>query len=104
MSFMKPEITELCSWYEIDGNMGVEFVLFDLVGEINLDEFDDYSNHPIPAQLADYVETSQATHIQLVEGFGARMSAPGYMDCISWCVYPSIEEAKAHLEEIYSDD
>ncbi len=104
MSFMEQQITELCSWYEIDGDVGVEFVPFDLVGEVDLDEFDDYSNHPIPAQLTDYVETSQATRIEVVEGFGARMSAPGYLDCTCWCVYHSIEEAEDHLEEMYGDN
>ncbi len=104
MSFMEPEITDCQKFYEVDGDMGIEFVPYYLVGEIDLDEFDDYSNHPIPEQLSDYVETSQATRIEIVEGFGARMSAPGYMDCTFWCVYHSIEEAKACLEEMYGDD
>ena len=96
MNFMQQEITESSRWYEIDGDMGIEFVPFDLVGEVDLDEFDDYSNHSIPTQLSDYVETSQASRIEVIEGFGARMSAPGYLDCTEWYVYPSIEEAKAH--------
>lgn len=104
MSFMKQEITEYQKFYEIDGDVGVEFVPFDLVGEVDLDEFDDYSSHPIPKPLSDYVETSQASHIEIIEGFGARMSAPGYMDCTEWCVFNSIEEAKACLEEMYGDD
>ena len=104
MSFMEQEITEYQKFYEVDGDMGVEFVPFDLVGEIDLDEFDDYSNHSIPAPLSDYVETSQASRIEVIEGFGARMSAPGYMDCTSWCVYPSIEEAESDLEEMYGDN
>jgi hypothetical protein len=32
--------------------------------------------------------------------FGARLSAPGYLDCTDWLVYETAEEANAALDEL----
>ena len=42
--------------------------------------------------------------VECKEGWGARLSAPGYMDCTEWAVYDTEEEARAELEEMYPDD
>ncbi len=39
-----------------------------------------------------------------VEGYGARLSAPGYMDCTEWCVFATEKEAREYLAEMYDDD
>ena len=42
--------------------------------------------------------------IEIVSGWGARLSAPGYLDCTEWSVYETEEEARADLAEMYGDD
>ena len=34
-----------------------------------------------------------------VKGYGARLSAPGYLDCTEWTVFDTEEEANAYLDE-----
>jgi hypothetical protein len=34
-------------------------------------------------------------------GYGARLSAPGYMDCTDWVVFDTFEEADEYLAEMY---
>jgi hypothetical protein len=56
--------------------------------------------------LRDYVECrpGKIDTVELIEGFGARLSAPGYMDCTEWCVFETEEEATTYLVEMYGDD
>ena len=37
-------------------------------------------------------------------GYGARLSAPGYLDCTDWMVFDSIEEAQNYLHDTFHDD
>ena len=37
-------------------------------------------------------------------GYGARLSAPGYLDCTEWAVFETEDEAREYLEEMYPDD
>lgn len=37
-------------------------------------------------------------------GWGARLSAPGYLDCTEWCVLDSEEEAREYLMDNYGDE
>ena len=41
------------------------------------------------------------TSVQLIEGYGARLSAPGYMDATAWTVFKTREEAEEFLREEY---
>ncbi len=53
---------------------------------------------------ADYT-TGTIASVELVTGWFARLSAPGYMDCTEWSgPFPSEEAALAHLEEMYGED
>jgi hypothetical protein len=101
MSFMEPQV-EFGSWYEIDGPMGTEVVPADIVGDIELDDFE--SGSAVPKALADYCENRTAYSIQKREGWGARLSAPGYLDCTEWSVFDTEAEARDHLEEMYGGD
>lgn len=128
MAFMEPQI-EFGQWYEVDGPCGTEFVPAHLVGTITdnagtrhptLDELQDFDRatgalaeteesgdsvrFPIPSALADYCENREAWRIDLVTGFGARLSAPGYLDCTEWCVFETEQEALDYLRETYPDD
>jgi len=46
-------------------------------------------------------EYGQRVEFETVEGWGARLSAPGYMDCTEWTLHESAEEAKAYLVDTY---
>jgi hypothetical protein len=73
----------------------------DLVGDIK-----ERSNTfiDVPATLQPYVENTSAWSIRKVTGWGARFSAPGYLDCTPWCVFTSEKAAKEWLDEQDDDD
>jgi hypothetical protein len=57
------------------------------------------------ACLRPYLETSAPIQsITARYAFGARLSAPGYMDCTEWSLYDSEEEAREGLADVYGDD
>ena len=101
MAFMEPQI-EFAEWYEIDGPHGTEFIPADVVGEVTLEHFE--SGQPVPKALVDYCENKTAWTVEKREGWGARLSAPGYLDCTEWSVFDSESEATAYLQEMYGDD
>ncbi len=41
---------------------------------------------------------------ELIQGYGARLSAPGYLDCTEWTVFDTPEEAQAYLDENFPDE
>ena len=41
---------------------------------------------------------------QRIEGWGARLSAPGYLDCTEWTVFDTEQEAYQFLEDHYPED
>lgn len=53
------------------------------------------------AGFKDFIESGEVEALKLVEGWGGRLSAPGYMDCTEWTVYDSEEEARHELADMY---
>ena len=47
---------------------------------------------------SEYVETTDKV-VERRTGFGARLSAPGYLDCTEWTVFETEEEAAAYLAD-----
>ena len=112
--FMKPQI-EFGEWLEVDGACGIEAVPADLVYvpkwmipdldyETDCIEEDSDLRNVLDA-LEDFIESNldDVTSIQLIEGYGARLSAPGYMDATAWTVFKTREEAEEFLREEYDD-
>ena len=110
--FMKPQI-EFGEWLEVDGACGIEAIPADLVyipkwmtPDVDYDtdcmEEDSNLRSTLDA-LEDFIESNldDVTSIQLVEGYGARLSAPGYMDSTAWTVFKTREEAEEFLREEY---
>jgi hypothetical protein len=93
---MEPQIVE-SDWYEVETTAGTWFVPADLC-TVDLDE-----EEPDLSPLQDYVE-GRPMHAELRHGFGARLSAPGYMDCTEWAVFDTEDEAQAYLDENYPDE
>jgi hypothetical protein len=92
MAFMKPQYEE-GSWYEVETlDEGLITLPFDLVGP-----------DPSPESFRDYCESPYYAH-EVVQGVGARLSAPGYMDCTDWTVLPDMASARQYIEDTYEVD
>lgn len=92
MSFMQPQIMK-DDWYEVEANNGTDYVPVSACGKVKKTK-----------QLRDYVEGEPKSRKLLKGWFGARLSAPGFLDCTEWSVFKTVEEAEKYLEETYGDD
>jgi hypothetical protein len=93
MAFMSYEITNKQNWWQVEDN-GKNFypcAYFTREAVAKMHQID----------LADEDEAEQ---IEQINGYGARLSAPGYLDCTEWSVYQTRAEAKAALDEMYGED
>jgi hypothetical protein len=95
MSHMQKQIL-YGRWVVIEGNQGTETIPFDLVSPKRA--------KPRFEDVRDYVESSSATSIEVVDGWGARLSAPGYLDSTSWTVHKTEDEARQSLAEMFDDE
>ena len=108
MGFMQNQITDKQTWAEVDTNCGTEFVPIEQLG-IKLPLHGDGDGIPrrcyadCLALLRDYIEGNKILDIVIREGYGARLSAPGYMDCTEWAVFDTEQEAIDYLEDTFGD-
>jgi hypothetical protein len=107
MAFMEKQVTTKLTWIEIDGSQGITFVdSNDDIALYNLIAKNDPSEDDEATMLQDacmYYE-GDVESVGLKVGYGARMSAPGYLDCTEWSVFDTEAEAEAYLTEHYSED
>ena len=110
MPFMEKEVTIKSNWIMVDGDMGTEYIEDDLIKhslKLNesltpeSDQFDD-----IVEAISDYIENrpGRIYTIELISGYGARLSAPGYMDRTEWSVHDTEAEAIDYLDNMYDDE
>jgi hypothetical protein len=94
-------------WAEFHTRHGIEFVDAEEMAKLPelgvlIDE--DHSEFDsIVRGFGPYLE-SPIEDVESVEfnyGWGARMSAPGYMDCTDWSVFATEGEAQDYLDEYY---
>ena len=97
MSFMQKEITNETEWYEIDTGSGTYYVQVELVGKFDLDS--DEETQLVKSKLVDYCE-GDILYIEIITGYGARLSANGYLDATEWAVYDTIEDAEQALNDL----
>lgn len=88
MSFIKPQIVQ-DHYFEVSTSEGSFWLPTYALGE-----------NPDAKTFQDLYELEYLGH-ELIYGWGARMSAPGYMDCTDWCVFDTEAEAKEYLRETY---
>lgn len=88
MSFMQQQITNKLKWWELETTHGTFFVPYEDADE---DHLQDYCEGTIES-------------VSVREGYGARLSAPGYLDCTDWSVFDTPEQAQAYLDEYYPED
>lgn len=104
---MQKQITHKQAWIEVETSIGTEFV--DGVG-LNIRDSQTETHcltakerESIISKLSDYCEGT-IQEWKTIRGYGARLSAPGYMDCTDWAVFDTPEQAEAYLEEMYGDE
>lgn len=101
MSFMEPQI-EYGHWLLVETRTSgytLPESLFpgeDIIGIAGNDDRWDL--------LKDYVDTSGIVAVDTATGFGARLSAPGYLDCTDWTFFDTEKEAEEYLADLMGDD
>jgi hypothetical protein len=107
-AFMEPDIQE-GEWVEIDGGQGTEAVPSEYV---DMDEVESLKQ-AVEAEgkadlngmkIQDYFENRVISSIEVKTGWGARMSAPGYMDSTPWAVFATEADAVEYLKDQGADD
>lgn len=87
MGFMQNEITEKQKWFAVEGNEGIYFFPADCFNKAEAKK-----NYP-----------GKPESVKTVWGYGARLSAPGYLDATDWTVFSSRKAAENYLEETFGD-
>jgi hypothetical protein len=84
---------------------GKWFTVTSTNGESTLLTDDWLGANPTLDDFADYVESGEPAEFEEETGWGARYSAPGYMDATDWVgVYPTEEQARDEAVSIYGDE
>lgn len=94
MPFMERQITRKLEWYKIETTQGTSFVCVEDVGKVEIADSD---------ALQPYCE-GEIESWEIVKGYGARLSAPGYLDCTEWAVFDTPVQAEAYMDEYYPED
>ena len=83
MAFMQPEIV-YGEWCEIETDHGAFLV---------------------PAEDAEgaCANAPNGAIAERKQGYGARLSAPGYLDCTEWTVFATEDEARTYLTDTYCE-
>jgi hypothetical protein len=80
MGHMKPDVQQFEA-YHVETECGTEVVPRALCGKIDLDA---EPTEEAWEGLSMYLEGSRIEGVEHHEGWYARLSAPGYLDCTSW--------------------
>ncbi len=105
MAFMQLFV-EQGLWLVIDTSNGTFVVPADIppvdVSELPIGETTEDAD--ILDAVSEYVE-GEPYDVTLKEGYCARYSAPGYLDCTDWCgPYDTSEQAETECREVYGDE
>jgi hypothetical protein len=109
MAFMEKQITHNQTWIEVETTHGTEWIdAYDLGLHLRDSQtlthsLTDKERESIVSRLSDYCEGA-IQEWKTIRGCGARLSAPGYMDCTEWAVFDTPEEAEAYLKEMYDEE
>ena len=103
MSFMQHQVTHKQRWIRVETSQGTDFLPTDLVGDLMNSGYSDESDESDRETLQQYCE-GEVESWESILGYGARLSAPGYLDCTEWTVFDTAEEAEDYLNETYPED
>lgn len=94
MAHMEPEVI-YGPYFAIETTVGTEIIPGYLTPRITA---------TVAEYFLEYLEGTPLDPDEVVEpqtGWLGRLSAPGYLDCTAWCVYPSSDAAWADLADSY---
>lgn len=108
MPFMERQVNK-DHWIQCDGPNGIESFPSDLVTlDLPMGTYtpDSPQWDALTQAVSMYIEGDSTAlySIEFREGWGARLSAPGYMDCTPWTIYDSEAEAEAGLTDTYGEE
>jgi hypothetical protein len=101
MAFMQHEIVEM-AYCAVETTYGTEYVPSDLIGPH--DDIVEALQLFCEGTILVDEDTNEPVSIEWKEGFLARMSAPGYLDCTEWSAHATEQDARDYLNEMYGDD
>lgn len=96
-SFMQPYVYHGL-YFAIETSYGTEIVPADVIGRTCGTAAEAFQNY-VEGTIED---TDDCVECQ--EGWLARMSAEGYMDCTDWTAHASEQEAVDYLVDMYGDE
>jgi hypothetical protein len=108
-NFMQHQVTGLQNWVKVETTHSTEFIdsaslsLFVRNSDCLSQPLTDDEREQTIAKIQPYVEGTPQSW-ENIKGYGARLSAPGYLDCTEWNVFETEQEAREYLEENYSED
>ena len=93
MAFMQPQMTRRIEWFEFETwQEGMEWI-----------PVEDTSKEEIESGIKDNGD-EMIESVEIVEGWGVRRSAPGYLDCTHWIVFREEDDAQEAFDEMTLDD
>jgi len=108
-NFMQRQVTGNENWLQVETTQGTEFVriadtsLFVRNSDCPSQPLTDDEREATIDNIRDYVEDTPKSK-QNIKGYGARLSAPGYLDCTPFVVFDTQEEAEQYLTDEYPED
>lgn len=98
MAHMQPQVYR-DFYVSIETTAGTEIIPLEVYGRISdVRPYDDL----IPYLEGDPLDTEEPPEEH--EGWLARMSAPGYLDCTAWSAHSTEARAFAHLSDTYGGE
>ena len=98
--FMQEQITNKVRWLRVETkDAGTEFISVYDTG-LDIPNGNDFEQPDVAATIRQYTE-GEPESWENIEGYGARLSAPGYLDCTEWTVFDSLDAAQEYLTETY---
>lgn len=104
MSFMQKQVTDKQNWLQVETTHGTEIIPAEFVSSVSNCDEENVENMPAWFNLVQQYTEGEPQSWEWVRGHGARMSAPGYMDCTDWTVFDTVAEAESYLEEYYGEE
>lgn len=98
MGFMQPQVWKT-KWVTLDGDQGGISLPFE---QLSPDEQKAAIDGPVSV-FADYYPDGEPLSMHMRVGWGARLSAPGYLDCTEWVVFEDEWDAREYLEMTYGE-
>lgn len=106
MKFMEKQLTGREEWAKVEiqsaGTFYIPVEQLCLTLPEWIDRFNDDSKWLLECQtlLEIYLPPGDFLSVEKVKGYGARLSAPGYLDCTDWTVFKTEDEAWNYLQTL----